>query len=47
MTVVPIFDPNVRGNTRSIETRPSPTKGVSVDMNTDELCIIIVRKHPS
>ena len=47
VTVVPIFEPKVNGNTLSIDTRPRPTRGVRVDMKTDELWITIVRKQPS
>jgi hypothetical protein len=37
VTVVPIFEPRVSGKTRSIVTRPKPTRGVSVLVKTDEL----------
>ena len=33
--VVPMFAPNVNGNTLSIETIPSPTKGVSAEVKIE------------
>ena len=47
VTVVPIFEPSVRGNTRSNETKPKPTKGVNVLVKTELLWITIVNKQPS
>ena len=44
--VVPMFEPNVSGNTRSMVTNPIPTSGTNVEVNTDELCIITVNAVP-
>jgi len=35
VVVVPILDPRVKGYTHSIETTPTPTKGVRVDVKTE------------
>ena len=45
--VVPMLEPNVRGKTLSNETRPRPTKGTSVEVNTELLWTMIVKKHPT
>jgi hypothetical protein len=47
VTVVPIFEPMVKGNTRSSVTKPMPTNGVSVDVKTELDWTIIVKMQPS
>ncbi len=47
VTVVPMLDPSVSGNMRSSVTKPMPTKGVKVLVNTLELCTTMVNTHPS
>ena len=43
----PIFDPKVRGKTLSNETKPMPTNGVKVDVNTELLWNNTVMAAPS
>lgn len=44
--VVPMFDPRVKGYILSTLISPSPTSGVRVEVNTDELCTNTVRIAP-
>jgi hypothetical protein len=36
VVVVPIFEPRVKGYTRSIVINPTPTRGVKADVKTDD-----------
>ena len=47
VTVVPMFEPSVNGNTRSIVTKPIPTNGVKVDVKTELDWTIIVKMQPN
>jgi hypothetical protein len=47
VTVVPMFEPSVNGNTRSMVTKPIPTNGVNVDVNTELDWTIIVKMQPN
>ena len=44
--VVPMFEPIVNGNIRSIETSPKPTNGFNELIKTELLCTKIVKKQP-
>jgi hypothetical protein len=45
--VVPIFDPSVSGKTRSRLMTPKPTSGTKLEVNTELLCKMNVKPHPS
>ena len=45
--VVPIFDPRIRGKTRSRLNKPKLTNGTSELVNTEELWTRIVKPQPS
>ena len=45
--VVPIFEPRIRGNARSIVINPMLVNGTSDDVNTDELWTRIVKPQPN
>ena len=44
--MIPKLEPKINGKTRSIVTRPKPTRGVKVEVNTELLWTIIVNKPP-